>query len=101
MLANGPVGPRGYSPELAELAGELGPDWTYVLAPVELLDDQHGLDYLLWELRGNRICVEAFEGGLRHAGTGLDLDGGNRRLRGPWFPKAPTSIAAAARVRAR
>ena len=62
-LANGPVGPRGYSPELAELAGELGPGSTYVLAPVELLDDQHGLDYLLWELRGHRICVEAFEGG--------------------------------------
>ena len=27
-LANGPVGPRGYSPELAELAGELGPGST-------------------------------------------------------------------------
>jgi hypothetical protein len=62
-LANGPVGPRGYSPELAELAGELGPGSIYVLAPAELLDDQHGLDYLLWELRGNRICVEASEDG--------------------------------------
>jgi hypothetical protein len=30
-----------------------------VEAPRELLDDQHGLDYLVWELRGNRICVAA------------------------------------------
>jgi len=58
-LANGPVGPRGYSPELAELRGELGPGSTLVLAPPELLDDQHGTDYLLWELRGNRVCVES------------------------------------------
>ena len=25
----------------------------------ELLDDQHGRDYLVWELRGNRVCVGA------------------------------------------
>lgn len=61
-LANGPVGPRGYSPELAELRGELGPGSTLVLAPPELLDDQHGTDYLLWELRGNRVCVEPSDG---------------------------------------
>lgn len=57
-LANGPVGPREYSPELAELRPELGPGSVLVLAPPELLDEQHGLDYLLWELRGNRVCVE-------------------------------------------
>lgn len=61
-LANGPVGPRDYSPELAELRGELGPGSTLVLAPPELLDDQHGTDYLLWELRGNRVCVEPSDG---------------------------------------
>jgi hypothetical protein len=57
-LANGPVGPSGYSPELAELRDELGPSSTVVSAPSELLDEQHGRDWLVWELRGNRICVE-------------------------------------------
>ena len=32
---------------------------VFVEAPAELLDDQHGRDYLVWELRGNRICVGA------------------------------------------
>ena len=73
-LANGPVGPRGYSPELAELAPELGPGSTFVFAPPELLDDQHGLDYLLWELRGNRICVERLDhGNLGPAAQGSSL----------------------------
>ena len=57
-LANGPVGPTGYSPELAELRPRLGEESVVVYAPQELLDDQHGRDYLVWELRGNRICVE-------------------------------------------
>jgi hypothetical protein len=56
-LANAPVGPSGYSPELAELRPELGEGSTVVFAPPELLADQHGRDYLVWELRGNRICV--------------------------------------------
>jgi hypothetical protein len=57
-LVNGPVGPSGYSPALAELRSQLGPRSTVVFAPGELLDEQHGRDYLAWELRGNRICVE-------------------------------------------
>jgi hypothetical protein len=56
-LVNGPVGPSGYSPELAELRPTLGDGSTLVLAPEELLDEQHGRDYIVWELRGNRICV--------------------------------------------
>jgi hypothetical protein len=60
-LVNGPVGPSGYSPALAELRDELGPGSTTVFAPTELLDDQHGRDYLAWELRGNRICIEEDE----------------------------------------
>ena len=60
-LANGPVGPSDYSPELAELRPRLGGEGasTLVLAPEELLDDEHGRDYLVWELRGNRICLQA------------------------------------------
>jgi len=59
-LANGQVGPSGYTPELAELREQLGEGSYVVFAPAELLDDQHGRDYLVWELRGNRICVEEF-----------------------------------------
>jgi hypothetical protein len=64
-LANGPVGPSDYSPALAELRPKLGGEEasTLVLAPKELLNEQHGRDYLVWELRGNRVCVE--EQGLR------------------------------------
>jgi hypothetical protein len=30
-----------------------------VYAPPELLEKQHGPDFLAWELRGNRICIES------------------------------------------
>jgi hypothetical protein len=60
-LINGPVGPSGYSPELAELRHRLPAGSTLVLAPPELLDEQHGRDYLVWELRANRICVAEVE----------------------------------------
>ena len=56
-LVNGPVGPSDYSPALAELRGQLGARSTFVFAPAELIDEQHGTDYLNWELRGNRICL--------------------------------------------
>jgi len=55
-LVNGPVGPSGYSPELAEVGEDLSGS-VFVVAPTELLADQHGRDYLVWELRGNRVCV--------------------------------------------
>ena len=58
-LVNGPVGPSGYSPALAELRERLGDRSVTVVAPAELLDEQHGRDYLTWELRGNRICIQA------------------------------------------
>jgi hypothetical protein len=55
-LANGPVGPSSYSPALAELRRTLEGS-TLVLAPEsEMLADEHGRDYLVWELRGNRVC---------------------------------------------
>jgi hypothetical protein len=56
-LGNGPVGPGSYSPALAELRPTLGPGSTLVLAPSETLREAHGRDYVVWELRGNRICV--------------------------------------------
>jgi hypothetical protein len=61
-LVNGPVGPSEYSPALAELRPKLGSGSTLVLAPAKLLDDEHGLDYISWELRGHRLCIEADTG---------------------------------------
>jgi hypothetical protein len=57
-LVNGPVGPAGYTPELTKLRPALGADSTLVLAPEHLLADEHGRDYLVWELRGGRVCVD-------------------------------------------
>ncbi|MDX6582349.1 MAG: hypothetical protein QOI10_1533 [Solirubrobacterales bacterium] len=59
VLVNGPVGPSGYSPQLAELGGKLGGGSVLVLAPAKLLDDEHGADWVAWELRGHRICIAA------------------------------------------
>jgi hypothetical protein len=63
-LANGPVGPADWTADLIELreSGELGPGGedgldTLVIAPEEVLVDQHGEDLFLWELRGGRVCA--------------------------------------------
>jgi hypothetical protein len=61
-LVNGPVGPATYSPALTELRPALGRDSALVLAPQHVLADEHGRDYLVWELRGGRVCVEAAGG---------------------------------------
>jgi hypothetical protein len=61
-LVNGPVGPSAYSPALAELRPKLGSGSILVLAPDELLSDEHGLDYISWELRGHRVCIEPDRG---------------------------------------
>ncbi len=58
-LANGPVGPSTYSPQLTELRGRLGQSSTLALVPAHLLGDEHGRDYVVWELRGGRVCVGA------------------------------------------
>jgi hypothetical protein len=58
-LANGPVGPAAYSPELTELRGRLGENSTLVLVPGHVLADEHGRDYVVWELRGGRVCVDS------------------------------------------
>jgi hypothetical protein len=57
-LVNGPVGPTRYSPALTQLRHVVGRDSTLVLAPAEALADEHARDYLVWELRGGRVCVE-------------------------------------------
>src|SRR5919204_324227 len=58
-LANGPVGPATYSPALTELRPDLRHGSTLALVSEHLLADEHGRDYVVWELRGGRVCVEA------------------------------------------
>jgi hypothetical protein len=58
-LANAPVGPASYSPHLTELRPLIAADSTLVLAPDELLADEHGTPYVAWELRGGRVCIKA------------------------------------------
>jgi hypothetical protein len=106
-LANGPVGPTEWTPELIELreSGELGPggeegDDTFVTGSYELMVEQRGEDLALWELRGGRVCAghelpPPAEGGV-HVPPGVDhlvgFDGGKAELHG-----VPASISDATR----
>jgi hypothetical protein len=58
-LANAPVGPSSYSPALTSLRSEVGEGPTLVLASRQLLEDEHGVPYITWEMRGGRVCIEA------------------------------------------
>jgi hypothetical protein len=70
-LANAPVGPTSYSPALTGLRSELGERPTLVLAPRQLLEDEHGVPYISWELRGGRVCIEASDEAARRPPPGV------------------------------
>jgi hypothetical protein len=70
-LVNGPVGPTSYTPALAELRPLVRDGSALVLAPERLLAEEHGRDYLVWELRGGRVCVQP-----RQAAVGDDPPAG-------------------------
>ena len=57
-FANAPVGPTTYSPALTGLRPLLAAGSTLVLAPDSLLADEQGERYIVWELRGGRVCIE-------------------------------------------
>jgi hypothetical protein len=56
-LANAPVGPSTYTSALASMRPLVENDSTLILASPELLEDDHGTNYLAWELRGGRVCI--------------------------------------------
>jgi len=60
-LANAPVGPSSYSSSLTRLRPLVADGSTVVLASRELLEDDHGTNYIAWELRGGRVCIETRE----------------------------------------
>jgi hypothetical protein len=57
-LANAPVGPTDYSPALTDLRPIVADGSTLVLASDRLLEEEQGERYLVWELRGGRVCIE-------------------------------------------
>jgi hypothetical protein len=57
-FANAPVGPTSYSPALTGLRPLLADSSTLVLAADSLFADEQGEPYIVWELRGGRVCVE-------------------------------------------
>jgi hypothetical protein len=79
-LANAPVGPSTYSPALTGLRPLLTHDSTVVLASPGLLEDDHGTNYIAWELRGGRVCIEsrAEAGGKPPAGVRFVITEGSR-----------------------
>jgi hypothetical protein len=58
-LANAPVGPTSYSSALSEFRKLVGAGPTLVIASPQLLEDEHGVPFLSWELRGGRVCIAA------------------------------------------
>jgi hypothetical protein len=58
-LANAPVGPSVYSSTLSDYRKVVGEGPTLVVAPPQLLEDEHGVPFLSWELRGGRVCIKA------------------------------------------
>jgi hypothetical protein len=58
-LANAPIGPSSYSPALTGFRAEVGKGPTLVLASPELLDGDHGIPYIAWEMRGGRVCIKS------------------------------------------
>ena len=94
-FANAPVGPASYSPELTGLRPQIADDSAFVLAERELLEDEHGVPYLAWELRGGRVCIAPAEraGGPAPRGVRFVIAEGaeapfsgleRRRAAGPW-----------------
>jgi hypothetical protein len=60
-LANAPVGPSVYSPALASMRPLVENDSTLIIGSPELLGEDHGTNYLAWELRGGRVCIATRE----------------------------------------
>jgi hypothetical protein len=58
-LANAPVGPTEYSRKLTDLRPLLAGGSTLAIVADRLLEEEHGSRYVVWELRGGRVCVEA------------------------------------------
>jgi hypothetical protein len=58
-LANAPVGPTDYTPGVRELSQRFAGRPTLLLAPDDVIADQHGAAFYAWEMReADPACVE-------------------------------------------
>ena len=58
-LANAPVGPDDYTPGVRKLAKRFAGQPTLLLAPADVVADQHGAEFYGWELRGAESATVA------------------------------------------
>jgi hypothetical protein len=103
-LANAPVGPTSYTSTLSDFRKQVGEGPTLVLASAQLLEEEHGLPYLAWELRGGRVCIRsADEGGKPPSGVRFVIreegDWTLMRLRRPASGKSPCPLIAERQAR--
>ena len=103
-LANAPVGPTSYSPALTGLRHDVGEGPTLVLASRQLLENEHGVPYISWELRGGRVCIQSSdEAGKLPAGVRFVITEGDdwslRKLRHPVAGKTPCPLIAVRQAR--
>lgn len=104
-LANAPVGPTSYSSSLAEFRKAVGEGPTLVLASPRLLEEEHGMPFLAWELRGGRVCIQSTdEAGEMPPGTRFVVSekGGEwalREVRRPLPGESPCPLVAERQAR--
>ena len=103
-LANAPVGPTTYSSALSDYRKVVGEGPTLVVASPQLLEEEHGVPYLSWELRGGRVCIRSTaEGGKLPAGVrfviGEDGDWALRKVAHPPSGKSPCPLIAVRQAR--
>jgi hypothetical protein len=59
-LGNAPVGPTDYTPGVRDLSDRFAGKPTLLLAPADVIADQHGREFYSWEIReADPGCVEA------------------------------------------
>jgi hypothetical protein len=103
-LANAPVGPTTYSSTLSEYRKVVGEGPTLVIASPQLLEEEHGVPYLSWELRGGRVCIQSTEeAGKLPAGVRFVVreegDWSLRKVRHPIPGKTPCPLIAVRQAR--
>jgi hypothetical protein len=103
-LANAPVGPTTYSSTLSEYRKVVGEGPTLVIASPHLLEEEHGVPYLSWELRGGRVCIQSTEeAGKLPAGVRFVVreegDWSLRKVRHPIPGKTPCPLIAVRQAR--
>jgi hypothetical protein len=107
-LANAPVGPTSYSSTLSDYRKLVGEGPTLVVASPRLLEEEHGVPFLSWELRGGRVCIRsADEGGgppagvrfVIREGSGAGSDWALRKVSNPTSGKSPCPLIAERQAR--